>query len=169
MPVKFDSIISDVIRREIGGEADGGYTNDPVDTGGRTQYGISEKENPTAWLDGKVTSEEARAIYLNKYVKWPKFDQIPEVYSKLQAQLIDFGVLSGPQLAIMRLQALLKVKVDGLLGPKTLMALVVMEPRSINNRLMGERLKMFGRIVKRDPSQVRFIEGWINRALEFQL
>ena len=57
MADNIDRIIDNVIAAEGGSTA----TNDPADGGGRTQYGISERANPEAWADGKVTAEEARA------------------------------------------------------------------------------------------------------------
>ncbi len=157
-----DQIISDVEVRE-GGPV---VTNDPADIGGRTQFGISETANPEAWSDGVVTEDEARAIYLQKYERSPKFDTLP---GALQPLLIDWGVLSGPQLVTMKLQALLGVAADGKVGPATLAAL----PRTaegvlrLNNLLVAERVRQVGRIVAKDPSQAKYVSGWLNRALEF--
>ena len=158
-----EEIITEVLVKE------GVSTDDPIDRGGRTAFGISEKSNPEAWADGKVTEEEARAIYETKYVKFPRFDQISDPH--LQAQLIDYGVNSGSQLAIMELQKILGVAVDGIIGPETLEALEVnsYRIRVVNNQLAIARIKMFGRIVKKDPSQLKFIIGWLNRACEWIL
>ena len=162
MSKSIEEILTEVIKRE--GEA----TNDSQDGGGRTEFGISERANPEAWADGKVTEAEARAIYETKYVKTPHFDLVQD--AKLREQLIDYGVNSGPQLAVMELQkALGNVDVDGVLGPQTLATLDGIYVPSINNRLVIQRVKMFGRIVKKDPSQLKYLNGWLNRALEFIL
>ena len=165
MPNSLDDIVSDVIERE-GGSA---VTNRPNDPGGRTQYGISERSNPKAWLDGKVTEQEAKEIYLSKYVVWPKFHQIPATHTQLQAQLIDYGVHSGPQLAIQKLQMILNVEVDGVIGPRTLLAIRGCDPRILNNRLVVERVKMIGRVVQKNPGQLSDLSGFLNRALSFIL
>lgn len=154
-------IIDAVLIREGGSKE----THDPSDRGGRTRYGISERNHPDAWADDQVTEEEARAIYETKYVRSPGFDKVSD--PRLQALLIDFGVNSGPALAISKLQEILRVKVDGILGPKTLAAIQAEEPRRLANQLSLARIKMIGRIVKRDPSQLRFINGWLDRAGEF--
>jgi lysozyme family protein len=154
-----DQIITDIINRE------GPATNDPNDKGGRTAFGIAESANPQAWADGRVTEEEAREIYLTKYVKGPGFDKIED--PRLQAQVVDFGVNSGPHLAIMKLQAACGLPQDGVLGPKTLGAVNSPTVLSLNNKLVAERIKMIGRIVSKDPSQLKFVNGWLNRALEF--
>lgn len=154
-----DSIINDILKRE------GAATNDPLDKGGRTAFGISEKSNPEAWKDGKVTEDEARAIYEQKYVKGPKFDLITDPH--LRAQLVDFGVTSGPQLVISKLQEILGVKVDGVIGAATLKAISAIHPEDLSNALVVTRVKMIGKIVVNNPSQLKFLNGWLNRALEF--
>ena len=154
-------IIDDIIDRE-GGDI---KSNDPHDRGGRTQYGISEKSNPAAWADDRVTREEAREIYERKYLKGPGFDLISN--PRLRDIMVDFGVTSGPHLAILKLQEILKVTQDGILGPKTLLALEAQESRRLINKIALERVKMAGRIVKKDPSQLKWLGGWINRFSEF--
>lgn len=157
-------IITDVIKREVGETGDA-IVNDPSDGGGRTQFGISERSNPEAWKDGHVTEEEARAIYERKYVLGPGFDRVQN--ENLRAQLVDWGVNSGPSVAISKLQALLNVEVDGHLGPHTLAAIASCDPIGLNNHLMVERVKMIGRIVQKNPSQLKFLGGWLNRTCEF--
>lgn len=154
-----DTIISDIIKRE------GPPTSDPQDHGGRTAFGISEKSNPQAWADGNVSEAEAREIYMNKYVKGPGFDRIED--PQLRAQLVDFGVNSGPQLAIMKLQEILGVQQDGILGPETFKALKSLHPDDVNSSLVASRVRMIGRIVSKDPSQLKFLLGWLDRAVQF--
>lgn len=151
-------VIGDIIKRE------GPPTNDSIDKGGRTIYGISEAFNPAAWADGVVTLDEARVIYENKYVKWPGWDKVP---TQLQPQLIDWGVTSGPQLVIGILQQLVGVKVDYVIGPITLAAIQKVDSRQLNNQLVAARVRMIGRIVSKDLSQSKYLNGWLNRALEF--
>jgi lysozyme family protein len=158
----FDNIIDEILVNEGGGQV----TNDPNDKGGRTQFGISEKSNPEAWKDGKVTETEARKIYFDKYVKGPGFDKIEDPY--LQVQLVDFGVNSGPMIAVKKLQQVMRLfQQDGILGPETLAMVKNFEPRMINNLLMGARIKMICSIVKKNPSQLTYLNGWIERALSF--
>lgn len=154
-------IIDDVIAREGGSKV----TNNPADGGGRTQYGISERSNPEAWADGKVTAEEARAIYVKKYVEGPGFDKISD--TQLRNQLIDFGVNSGPAVAISKLQAIVGVEVDGILGPETLAAISLLHPDDVCNSLVVARVKMICRIVQKNPNQLQFLLGWCDRALQF--
>lgn len=156
-----DAIIDDIIRREGGSTV----TNDPADRGGRTQYGIAERSHPSAWVDGKVTLEEARDIYRQRYLEAPGFGKIED--PRLRAQLVDFGVNSGPGVAIQKLQEILKVDVDGVLGPKTLTAIAAYDPNLLNNKLALARVRMIGRIVNKNPSQAKWLNGWLERALSF--
>lgn len=160
-----DSNIEKIVDAIIAAEGGTTETNDPNDSGGRTKYGIAEKSNPEAWADGTVTLDEARDIYFKKYVVQPGFDKITD--PKLQHQLVDFGVNSGPFIAIQKLQTVLGVPVDGKLGPHTYAAVASSDPRAICNKLAGERIKLFVKICKKAPSQLKFLEGWVNRACEF--
>ena len=157
-----DDIIDDVILKE-GGSA---TTNDPSDKGGRTTYGISERANEAAWKDGVVTKEEARAIYITKYVVQPGFDQVQDEH--LRHLLVDFGVLSGPGTAIKALQRALGTREDGVLGLDTLSKVNAhTDSRKIHNRVVEERVKLMGRIVQKNPSQLKWLSGWLNRSISF--
>lgn len=138
-------------------------TNFPNDRGGRTQWGIAEKHNPAAWADGKVSEAEARDIYAKKYLQpFAGLESHPAF-----EQLVDWGVTSGPRLAIQKLQEVVGVEADGSLGPKTLAAVAAFDPIKLNNALVASHVKMIGRLVKRDPRQLSNLNGWLNRALEF--
>lgn len=154
-------IITDIEKREGGGTV----TNDPSDPGGRTQWGISERANPEAWKDGVVTEAEARAIYERKYVKGPGFDKIHDV--GLMAQMVDYGVNSGPMVAIQKVQAILGLGVDGILGPATLQAVNAADPTVLARRLVAARVRMICRVVQKRPEQLKDLYGLVDRALQF--
>lgn len=157
-----EAILDAVIRAEGGSKV----TNDPTDSGGRTQYGISERSHPAAWIDDKVTEEEAREIYRAKYVVGPHFDQIDD--KQLQHLLVDWGVNSGPSIAIKNLQRAIGVEDDGVIGPATLSAIAgYADQRALTNKLVADRIRMIIRIVQRDKSQLRYLGGWTERTLSF--
>lgn len=140
-------------------------TNDPDDSGGRTQYGISEQSHPEAWLDGKVTEPEARAIYSLEYIIEPRFHKIE--FEPLRNQLIDFGVNSGQTRAVRFLQTILSVEKDGVIGPATLTALSKRNPKQINNLLVSMRKAFYYKLVEAKPSNRKFLKGWLKRADSF--
>ena len=162
-----DDVLTEVIRKE------GGYVNDPADRGGATHMGI------TAGTLGRwrglgraatpeevkaLTESEARAIYAQQYVVGPGFDNLPDW---LMPILVDDGVLSGPKTAITTLQGVLNVPQDGVLGPKTLRAVATQDRAALLRALVAARAVRFARIVERNPSQAKFLVGWITRALSF--
>jgi len=80
---------------------EGGYSNDPVDSGGKTIYGIASKYHK-AWFDTVYTAYKSRNIeaakdlakkfYKSKF--WDDgYDKIRE--SSLAFRLFDFGVNAG--------------------------------------------------------------------------
>jgi lysozyme family protein len=165
---KFDALVDSIIATE------GGFSNNPLDAGGATKFGITARtlgqwrklgRNATQDEVRAMPLEEARAIYTERYILNPGFDKIE--YEALRAQLVDFGVNSGQALAIQKLQTVLKVDADGVLGPKTLAALETADLRAVNNALVAERVRMIGRIVVKAKTQVVFLNGWLNRALSF--
>ena len=161
-----DQILDDLIRRE------GGYVHDPVDRGGPTKYGITQR-TLRAWRGQvvtptdvrRLTRDEARAIYHQRYVDAPGFATLPD---PLRAQVIDDAVLSGPRQAVKDLQrALGDVTVDGQLGPTTRAALDSAGARLVHARLIQTRTVRLARLVQRDPTQARFLAGWLTRATAF--
>lgn len=163
-----DRIITNVLRRE------GGYVDDQVDRGGATKFGVTAAtlgawrrlgRHATRAEVAALTEDEAREIYRQRYVVDPGFERIAD--GALRAQLVDDGVLSGPATAIMALQRVLGVNVDGKLGPQTLAKLEMSDKAWVRRALLKDRALRFARIVQRDPTQSRFLVGWLTRALEF--
>jgi lysozyme family protein len=165
-------IIDDIIRREGGSKT----TNDPDDSGGRTQYGISERAHPEAWADGKVTYQEARSIYEKIYILAEKFNLLPNF---LKHQVVDHGVPSGPDTVARMLQQVLGVTADGVIGPKTLEAIEkypggklfgIEVPGSVllNLAFRDARILHYATIAKRRPKDLKYLLGWIKRAQEFK-
>lgn len=150
-------MIAALLRRE------GGYSNDPKDRGGETNFGISKRSFPS--LDIKhLTKEQAIAIYRARYLEGPKIHLLPE---SLQPLMLDFAVNSGQIVAINKLQKVLGVEVDGVIGPQTLSAAHAAEIRGLINALVAERVRMICSIVIKAPAQLKFLSGWVNRAFEF--
>jgi len=51
---------------------EGGYVNDPRDPGGRTIYGITERDNQDLWRAGPPTLAQAKARYKRDYWDAPE-------------------------------------------------------------------------------------------------
>jgi lysozyme family protein len=166
--VDTNKLIYEIIERE------GGFVNNPHDKGGATNFGITAAtlgkwrklgRNATVEEVRNLKKPEASDIYYHEYCLKPGFDKIPDPH--LQAQLVDYGVNSGPMLAIHKLQEIVGAESDGVLGSETLSKLALKDARVVNNLLVAERVKMFCRIVIKAKSQIAFLNGWVNRALSF--
>ncbi len=124
--LSIDDIVSDILRRE------GGYVNDPDDSGGATNFGVTIHTMRRLGIDvdgdgdvdvddvRKLTRERAAQIFKDHYFVKPGIAVLPEV---LQASVFDMYVNAGGA-AVKILQRLLAkfgfpVVVDGALGPKT--------------------------------------------------
>ena len=163
------SVLSDVLERE-GWPA---YTEHPNDKGGPTK-GITLRalEN---WRGRRctraelkrLTEEEALAILRRRYVEVQGINTLSD--GDLQEQVIDDGVLSGPQTAVKDLQRAIrgKLKIDGIVGPKTNAAIARLCPDVVGRRLAVERALRLARIVAREPDQSVFLVGWLTRELSF--
>ena len=164
------SVLSDVLERE-GWPA---YTEHPNDKGGPTKGGITLR-TMEAWRGRRCTraelkrlqEEEALAILRRRYVEVQGINTLSD--GDLQEQVIDDGVLSGPQTAVKDLQRAIrgKLKIDGIVGPKTNAAIARLCPDVVGRRMAVERALRLARIVAKEPEQSVFLVGWLTRALSF--
>lgn len=166
---KVDQYIEALFCRE------GGFTDNALDKGRATKYGITASTLAHFRGVGSVTTadvallgrDEARFIYRRQYFDHYHLDLLPD---EIEEQVFDIGVNSGPGIAIQMLQEILGVKADGVVGPGTVAAATLAcqrDARILNNQLAGKRLMLYARICRRDPSQIVFLQGWIVRALGF--
>jgi len=169
---RFLTFVSQTITFETGGDRTGAYTADPVDQGGATKWGISQRAHPHINIKA-LTYNQAIEIYYNDY--WNKYYN--SISNPLLAfKVFDMGVLCGKTTAIKLLQQTIvkdckkTIAIDGKMGPITAAAIEVclasIEPRGgtfLLNRYLDRHASRFKRIVLLRPSQRRFIKGWLNR------
>lgn len=148
-------------------QLEGDYSNDPYDYGGETKYGIAKKYYPD--LDIKnLTLEQALQIYKRDYwdVFWGDRIQSQEICTKM----LDIALNMGPSRAIRFLQDALNhvdklsLAVDGIMGPETLRAVNSSKRLELVLKVLNcLQFERYHEIVHRDPSQVRFFNGWMRR------
>ena len=151
------------------------YTNHPNDKGGPTKYGITLKDlkawrkdySLTAQDVKNLTKSEAENIYKVKYWDAWRLDEVQsvDVATALLDHCVNAGIGKSSQRRVQR--ALRRygcsISADGVIGPKTLKALNdVPAPFFILN-FVKEIQSFYIGIVKRDQSQIVFLNGWINR------
>lgn len=162
-----DDIIDGILERE------GGFVNRREDRGGPTKFGVtirtlSSWRGRVATVDdiAALTAEEARAIYWSQFFARPGLRGVLDV--PLRALLLDCAVNHGPGDAIRWLQRALRVApVDGVLGPQTLNALDASDKRRVYLSVCAQRVRRYGDLITRQPSQAIFASGWMNRAAGF--
>jgi lysozyme family protein len=159
IPPADDQLITDLIKRE------GGLSDVAGDAGGLTFEGLSSISNPDLFAHGIPSDAQVRQRYEDKYVNAPHFNLIND--SKTKSLLVDWGVNSGPSIAIKALQSLCGLPEDGILGPATAAAANKISGEDLVNGLVAKRVQMIGRLITKDPSQAKFASGWLNRAVEW--
>ncbi|HCI6434503.1 glycoside hydrolase family 108 protein [Klebsiella quasipneumoniae] len=116
---------------------EGGYSNNPKDKGGETNWGITEATARAHGYQGKMnelTYAEAYTILEADYWIKPGFEQISQRSLAVAFELCDAAVNIGPHHPCCWLQRWLNVmnreqknypdiQADGLIGPRTLSAL----------------------------------------------
>jgi lysozyme family protein len=171
----FDPYFPSIIKSE-GAE----YTNDPVDTGGCTKFGIIlqtlkeykydvNKDGIFTCEDVKgLTLEDAKNIYKKMFWDYFKADSIKN--QSLAEYIVDGAINQGRGTIAKYVQEIIGVTADGLVGNKTLEAINAHDPKDLFHKLKSKREDKYHRIVAKNPSQKRFIKGWINRlnCIEYQ-
>lgn len=126
-----ETIINNII------EIEGGYVNDPADSGGETRYGITKvvaRDNGYTGDMRDLPREIAFKIYSDKYWAALRLSSIEVLSEKIAEELADTGVNMGVGRAAKFIQRALNVSnnqgklfhdltVDGNLGGKTISAL----------------------------------------------
>ena len=146
---------------------EGGYVNDPHDAGGETNFGISKRSYPQVDI-GTLTREGAEAIYRRDWWDRHRYGEIDD--QGVATKVFDLAVNMGPTQAHKILQRALcrsgqRVKVDGILGPATMGCVNQASPATLLDALRSEAAAFYMQLVNRKPSQARFLNGWMRRAL----
>jgi lysozyme family protein len=140
---------------------EGDYTNDPRDPGGETRYGISKRAYPdlNIWL---LTVEEAANIYRADY--WEKC-QCDKFADPVAILLFDTAVNMGNDAAAKMLQSVVGVKVDGIIGPKTIHGVNMADPVWVVRELAAARMLRYSKMKNWDV----YGTGWTRRLFDVAL
>lgn len=157
---------------------EGGFVNDPHDRGGATNKGVTIATWRQVGYDKdgdgdidvddlkKITERDAveRVMRPHYWNRW-KADRIA---SQSVANIVVDWVWGSGKHGITKVQQLLGVKVDGIVGDKTLAALNAQNPRDLFVRIKAARVSFIEGIVAANPTQRRFRNGWLNRLNRIQ-
>lgn len=165
-------------------DAEGGYVNDPDDRGGPTKYGITLRTlshylgRVATQLDVETLDiDTAEQIYVSEYYVLPHVYALPDA---LQHVVTDMCVNHGAPNAVRILQTavnsfsfeLAPLNVDGAIGPATVAACTSViasdGAAALVNTVCDKREVFVRNIAKYNPSQEKFLGGWICRIDSFR-
>lgn len=146
---------------------EGGYVNDPRDTGGETNLGITKAVALEAGYTGEMrdlTVTGAKVIYRKFFWIWDGFDS-----QRLATKCFDIGVNCGNRRAVRLLQQAMNnmgagIVSDGNLGPKTLAFANASDEVALLKKLVVELNAHYVNLVAKQPGKRAFLNGWLNRA-----
>jgi lysozyme family protein len=161
---RFEDCLARILKHE------GGYVNDPLDSGGRTNLGVTQRVweefvgHPVTEADMKaLTPEKIAPMYKLKYWNPSYCEVLPK---GLDYVVFDFAVNAGTGRSVKTLQQAIGCVADGVIGPKTMAAINDANPKDLIAKFSDARADFYQGIVARKPDQARFIKGWLNRVEE---
>jgi len=151
---------------------EGGRSLHPKDKGGPTNRGVTldtfrrifgqDKTIDDLW---NMTEGEWLVVMDKEHWDACKADKINN--QSIAEIIVDWYINSGIA-GIRRSQEIAGVKPDGIIGPKSLAAFNSANQKELFDRLWNGRRQFYLNIVKRDPSQREFLDGWMNRLGSFE-
>jgi len=175
----FEKICSFLMR-----EIERAYASVEGDRGGETVWGISRANHPgwegwslvdgmrarggnVAVLVAKSDDLEEMALAYYETEFWNRYEVFRIPNGGIAAAYFDSLMNHSPRAAGRLLQRPLGVKVDGVIGPKTLDAIWKADPAVYLPRYFAQRA-VFYRDLAAQPSQAPFYEGWMWRLFRVQ-
>jgi lysozyme family protein len=140
--------------------------NESGDAGGLTRYGIDQRSHPDEDIDG-LTKARAIEIYHANYWLPLHADELPIGIGEV---LFDIKVNGGAGVRFLQ-EALTHLGfacvADGKLGQKTIAAARAAGVDAIK-ALCDRRKQYYRAIVAANPSQQRFLDGWLARSTDLE-
>lgn len=168
---------------------EGGYSTDPIDSGGATNYGISLRfllstgdldhdSFPDGDInhDGKIDIVDIKSITPKAATKlydaywWSRYDYENIDSQMIATKLLDLAVNMGQIAAVKILQrsvnhvSMLRLPVDGIMGPRSFRAVNEANNKLLFHQTKIEAAKTYTAIVKNKPDMIKYFNGWMNRA-----
>lgn len=168
---------------------EGGFSNDPADPGGATNYGVSLRwlkslglDQGDIDLDGDIDADDIRALSAEQAAKlfrdkfWDAYhlDDFPQTLATIYYDAI---VNTGASQATKFMQRgynttfpAARLSVDGILGPLTRNALLSMgQSVFLLRACIDERDKFYHSLATSKPAMNKFLKGWLNRTHDLRI
>ncbi len=145
---------------------EGCYTNNCIDRGKSTKFGISKRSYP--YLDiCNLKLEEAKNIYHTDYWQAYDYDAIDD--DRIAAKVFHTTVHTGAKQSHIILQRALcaagnKVIEDGIIGYKTINAVNSIDPSILIVGLRSEAAGFYRLLAATKENYKCFVKGWLKRA-----
>ena len=146
---------------------EGGYVWHPEDKGGPTCCGVTLKVyrqyyGPNKTIEDLKNIKYGEFCHIMKDGYWDKVkgDQIE---NQCLAEIIADWCVNSGLTGIRKVQEILGCKADGIVGAITLSLINSSNPKQLHERIWNARQQFYVNIVKRNPSQKIFMNGWMNR------
>ncbi len=150
---------------------EGGFVNDPDDSGGPTNKGITistyeaycaGKGLPKPGIKELENIPDAHWDDIFKSMYWDKW-LADDIESQSVANILVDWVWGSGSWGIIIPQRILGVKPDGIVGPVTLKSLNGRNPEEFFRAIRAARVNYLDDIVRKRPSNRKFLRGWMNR------
>lgn len=150
---------------------EGGYVDDPDDAGGATNKGVTiatyeayckRKGLPKPGKQDlkDMPDEHWREIFKGMY--WDRW-RADRITSQSVANICVDWVWGSGKYGITRVQRLLGVQEDGIVGDVTLAAINARDPRRLFSEIKADRYAYIEEIIRRRPTNAKYRRGWLNR------
>jgi len=157
-------------------QLEGGFVDNPNDKGGPTNKGITLKtfvtfrhlmNKPLPTIDDlkNISDEEWGEIMKSLY--WNKF-RADKIHNQAIAEIVVDWYINSGTTAIKKVQRLLGVIADGIVGRNTIFAINGMNPQYFFNKVKDARAEYYKKITVRNPTYKVFYNGWMNRLNRFK-
>ncbi len=147
---------------------EGGFTNDPNDSGGATNYGLTITDlidsgyvNPDIETIRDLRMPQVQNIYRILY--WDKLQLDAVLSQKIATLVFDQGVNRGIRTITRDIQRLGLLRPDGIMGPKTLNYINQTVESSLCKNLIEVAKQSYRAIASNNPKDKVFLNGWLNR------
>lgn len=153
---------------------EGGYTNDPNDSGGPTNFGITQGDlsiylGHSASVQEVKNMTEALAGYVYLKLYWIPLNLYQITHREIAIAVfnmsVNLGLYGGVKLAQQALCDLNKAcDLDGHMGPKTVLLLNSVAPKDFIIEYAKLINIKYNLIASNRPTQKVFLKGWLNRS-----
>ena len=150
---------------------EGGFVNDPDDLGGATNMGVTmntyiayckKKGYPVPTVARLRNLSKEQWVDIVKTLYWDKF-RGDDIQSQSVANMCVDWLWNSGTVAIKRVQEIVGVKVDGIVGDKTIAAINNRSPLPLFGAIKEARKEYIEEICDKRPKNEKFRRGWMNR------